>query len=92
MGCNTTGEIQKGSERELYKYVNHQTGTTKASTRINNISRDDDDDVQYSESCREVHKLIGFVVIIVRWEVVTFLRGLLVPSIIIAKCALLVNS
>ena len=48
MGGNT-GEIQKGSERELYKYLNHQqAGTTKASTRINNISRDDDDDdVQY---------------------------------------------
>ena len=30
-----TGEIQiVGSERELYKYVNHQAGTTKASTRI----------------------------------------------------------
>ena len=33
MGGNT-GEIQIGSERELYKYVNHQAGTTKASTRI----------------------------------------------------------
>ena len=33
MGCNT-GEIQIGSERELYKYINHQAGTTKASTRI----------------------------------------------------------
>ena len=30
-----TGEIQIGSERELYKYIiNHQAGTTKASTRI----------------------------------------------------------
>ena len=47
--------------------------------------------VQYSESCREVQKLIGFIVIIVRWEVVAFLRGLLVSSIIIAKCALLVQ-
>ena len=27
-------EIQLGSERELYRYVNHQAGTTKASTRI----------------------------------------------------------
>ena len=29
-----TGEIQIGSDRELYKYVNHQAETTKASTRI----------------------------------------------------------
>ena len=33
MGGNT-GEIQIGSERELYKYINHQAGTKKASTRI----------------------------------------------------------
>ena len=33
MGGNT-GEIQMGSERELYKYNNHQAGTTKASTRM----------------------------------------------------------
>ena len=33
MGGNK-GEIQLGSERELYKYINHQAGTTKASTRI----------------------------------------------------------
>ena len=33
MGGNT-GEIQKGSERKLYKYVSHQAGTTKTSTRI----------------------------------------------------------
>ena len=33
MGGNT-GEVQIGSERELYKYINHQAGTTKASTRI----------------------------------------------------------
>ena len=34
MGGNT-GEIQIGSERELYEYIiNHQAGTTKASTRI----------------------------------------------------------
>ena len=32
MGGNT-GEIQIGSERELYRYMNHQAGTTKASTR-----------------------------------------------------------
>ena len=33
---NLTGEIQVGSERELYKYIiNNQAGTTKkASTRI----------------------------------------------------------
>ena len=34
MGGNTTGEIEIGSERGLYKYINHQAGTTKASTRI----------------------------------------------------------
>ena len=28
-----TGEIEIGSERELYKYINHQAGTTKASTK-----------------------------------------------------------
>ena len=33
MGGNT-GEIQIGSERELYQNINHQAGTTKASTRI----------------------------------------------------------
>ena len=34
MGGNT-GEIEIGSERGLYKYINHQTGKTKkASTRI----------------------------------------------------------
>ena len=33
MGGNT-GEVQIGSERELYQYINHQAGTTKASTRI----------------------------------------------------------
>ena len=33
MGGNT-GEIQIGSERELYKYINHQAGTTKASSKI----------------------------------------------------------
>ena len=33
MGSNT-GEIQIGSDRELYQYINHQAGTTKASTRI----------------------------------------------------------
>ena len=27
------GETQIESERELYKYINHQAGTTKASTR-----------------------------------------------------------
>ena len=31
MGGNT-GEIQIGSGRELYKYINHQAGTTKANT------------------------------------------------------------
>ena len=34
MGANT-GEIQLGSERELYyKYINNQAGTAKASTRV----------------------------------------------------------
>ena len=33
MGGNT-GEIRIGSERELHQYINHQAGTTKASTRI----------------------------------------------------------
>ena len=33
MGGNT-GEVEIGSERKLYKYINHQAGTTKASTRI----------------------------------------------------------
>ena len=33
MGGNT-GEIEIGSERGLYNYINHQAGTTKASTRI----------------------------------------------------------
>ena len=28
-----TGEIQIGSERELYKYINQQAGTTKASPK-----------------------------------------------------------
>ena len=88
-----TGEIQiVGSARELiYKYVNHQAGTTKASTRIVLfivqmmmmmmynifsfrllIGVPDHSTVQYSESSREVHKMI--IVTIVRWEVVTFLR------------------
>ena len=33
MGGNTE-EIEIGSERELYKYINHQAGITKASTKI----------------------------------------------------------
>ena len=41
MGGNT-GEIQIRSERELYnKYINHQAGTTKASTRIRLVQMDD---------------------------------------------------
>ena len=31
MGGNT-GDIQIGSERELYKYINHQAGTTKTAS------------------------------------------------------------
>ena len=38
MGGNI-GEIQIESERELYKYINHQAGTTKASTRIILVQR-----------------------------------------------------
>ena len=75
MGGNT-GEIQIGSERELYKYVNHQAGATKASTRIILVQQ------MYntfrmligvpnhsSESCREEQKLIGFIVIISQRDV-----------------------
>ena len=40
MGGNTTWEIEIGSERGLYKYIN-QAGTTKASTiYYNDISTD----------------------------------------------------
>ena len=71
MGGNT-GEIQIGSERELYnKYINHQAGTTKASiTRVilvqmYNIFRLLIGDPDYSsESYREKQKLIGFIAII----------------------------
>ena len=71
MGGNT-GETQIGSERELYKYINHQAGTTKASTRIivlvqmYNIFRllIGVPDYSSSESYRETQKLIGFIVII----------------------------
>ena len=69
MGGNT-GEIQLGSERELYMYINHQAGTTKASTRIilvqmYNIFRLLIGVPDYSsESYREKQKLIGFIVII----------------------------
>ena len=72
MRGNTTGEIEIGSERGLYKYINHQTGTTKASTRIilvqmYNIFRlliGVPDYSSSSESCGEKQKLIGFIVII----------------------------
>ena len=71
MGSNTTGEIQIRSERELYKYIiNHQAGTTKASTRIiliqmYNIFRLLIGVSDYSsESYREKQEFIGFVVII----------------------------
>ena len=69
MGGNTE-EMQIGLERELYQYIIHQAGTTKASTRIILIQ-------MYtifrlligvpdysSESYREKQKLIGFIVII----------------------------
>ena len=71
MGGNT-GEIQIGSERELYnKYINHQAGETKASTRIivlvqmmYNIFRLLIGVPGYSsESYREKQKLIGFIAI-----------------------------
>ena len=67
MGGNT-GEIETGAERELYKYINHQAGTTKASTRIilvqmmYNIFRLllGDPDHSSSESYREKQKSIGY--------------------------------
>ena len=69
MGGNT-GEIQIGSERELYQSINHQAGTTKASTTIiliqmYKIFRLLIGVPDYSnESYRERQKLIGFIVII----------------------------
>ena len=69
MGGNTR-EIEIGSERGLYKYINHQAGTTKASIRtilvqIYNIFRLLIEVPDYSsESYREKQKLIGFIVII----------------------------
>ena len=63
-----TGEIQIGPERELYKYINHQAGTTKTSTKIilgqmYNIFRLIIGVSDYSsESYREKQKLIGFIV------------------------------
>ena len=69
MGGNT-GEIEIGSERGLYNYINHQAGTTKASTRIilvqtYNIFRLLIGVPDYSsESYREKQKLIGFIIII----------------------------
>ena len=69
MGGNTR-EIQIGSERELYKYINHQARTTKASTRIilvqmYNILRLLIGVPDYSsESYREKQKLMGFIVIV----------------------------
>ena len=70
MGGNT-GEIQIGSERELYQYINHQAGTTKARTiiiliQMYNIFRLIILGVPdySSESYRDKQKLIGFIVII----------------------------
>ena len=66
MGGNT-GEIEIGSERGLYKYINHQAGTTKASTRVilvqmYNMFRLLIGDPDYSsESYGEKQKLIGFI-------------------------------
>ena len=71
MGGNTTGEIEIGWERGLYKYINHQAGTTKASTRMilvqmYNIFRllIGVPDYFSSESYGEKQKLIGLIVII----------------------------
>ena len=37
MGGNT-GEIQIGSEREMYKYINHRAGTSTKARSKNNLS------------------------------------------------------
>ena len=74
MGGNT-GEIQIGSERGLYKYINRHAGTTKASTRIilvqmYNILRLLLGVPDYSsESYRKTQKLIGFTVLISQRDV-----------------------
>ena len=66
----STAEIQIGSERELYKYINHQAGTTKTSigiilVQMYNIFRLLIRVPNYSsESYREKQKLIGCIVII----------------------------
>ena len=71
MGGSTTGEIEIGSEGGLYKYINHQAGTTKASTRMilvhmYNIFRllIGVPDYSSSESYGGKQKLIGSIVII----------------------------
>ena len=69
MGGNA-GEIQIGSERELYKYTNHQAGTssTKASTTIMLVQMYNMFGLligvpdNSSESYREKQALIGFIV------------------------------
>ena len=73
MGGNTTGEIEIGSERGLYKYINHKAGTTKASTRIilvhmYNIFRllIGVPDYSSNESYGGKQKLIGFIASISR--------------------------
>ena len=70
MGGNT-GEIQIGSERGLYKYINHQAGTTKASTgkiilvQMYSIFRLLIGVPDYSsEVIREKQKLVVFIVIL----------------------------
>ena len=70
-GNTTTGEIEIGSERGLYKYINHQAGTANASTRMilvhmYNIFRllIGVPDYSSSESYGEKQKWIGFIVII----------------------------
>ena len=72
MGGNTTGEIEIGLERGLYKYINHQAAKTKASTRmilvqmykIFRLLIIGVPDYNSSESYREKQKLIGYIVII----------------------------
>ena len=71
MGGNAKGEIEIGSERGLYKHINHQAGTTNASTRMilvqmYNIFRlfIGVPDYSSSESYKGKEKLIGFIVII----------------------------
>ena len=53
MGGNT-GEYQKGSERDLYKYINHHAGTftKKKRSRSNISSRDIRECLHVDTSCQ----------------------------------------